>query len=235
MTQSNIYGNENGFKNYLTKAFSTVAIGVAISALLAFLTNKFLPVLLMRSPGLYMALVFGPIIIELFIAFYFSLNLMKMSKSTAWGCYIVYSITTGISFSSIVSSYSTGSVTLAFVSTAIMFACMAFIGHTSRLDYTKSYSLLLPALIAGSVVTLLNVFLFHSAWINMVIVYIGLVLFLVITAADVQKLKAMYYTSQNDSELSEKLMIMGAFQLYLDFANLFLRILQIFGRRNNDR
>lgn len=235
MTQSNYYGNDKVFNNYLSKTFLTVAGGVGISALFAFLTNMFLPYLFMRSPGLYMLIAFGPIIIELVIAFYFSLNLMKMSKSTAWACYIVYSITTGISFSSIISSYSLGSVTLAFVSSAIMFACMAFIGRTSNFDYTKAYSFLLPALIVGSIVTLLNVFVFHSAWVDMAVVYIGLILFLIITAADAQRLHSMYAAGEYDKELSEKLMIMGAFQLYLDFANLFIRILQIFGRRNNDR
>lgn len=234
MTQSNTYRQDNSLKNYLSKTFSTVAVGVAISAVLAFLTSNFMPILL-RSTGLSIAFVFGPIIIELIIAFYFSSNLMNMSKSKAWACYIIYSVTTGISFASIIWAYDLGSVTLAFVSTAIMFACMAFIGHTSNIDYTKIYSLFLPAIIAGIIITLLNSFIFHSAWVDMAIVYIGLILFLIITAADVQKLKNFYYAGQTNDELSEKLMIMGAFQLYLDFINLFIRILQIFGRRRNDR
>lgn len=234
MTQSNTYRNDNSLKNYLSKTFSTVAIGVAISAVLAAVASRLAPVFMMRNPGLALAISIGLIIGELVIAFYFSLNLQKMSKSTAWFCYIAYSVITGLSFSTIIMSYANASVTLAFVSTAIMFICMSIIGRTSNINFTKVYSLFLPAIIAGFIMTLLNVFLIHSPWIDMMIVYIGLVLFLAITAADVQRLQAFYYASQNDSELSDKLMIMGAFQLYLDFANLFIRILQIFGRRRRD-
>lgn len=234
MTQSNTYRKENSLQSYLSKTFSTVAIGVAISAILAFLASMILPIMYIKIPQIASLLVLVMIFGELGIAFYFSTNLMNMSKKTAWICYILYSAITGISFATIIMTYTPGSVTLAFVSTAIMFACMSFIGHTSNIDYTKIYSLFLPAIIAGFVVTLLNAFLFHSPWINMMIVYTGLILFLIITAADVQKLKNYYFASQSDSELSEKLMILGAFQLYLDFANLFIRIIRIFGRRRND-
>ena len=234
MTESRTYKNENSLKNYLAKTFSTVALGVAISALLAYVASQFIPILLLRTPGLYLGLSIVAIVGELGIAFYFSSNLTRMSKQTAWICYILYSVITGLSFSTIVMTYTDATITLAFVSTAIMFACMSIIGHTSNIDYTRVYSLFLPAIIAGFIMTLLNAFLIHSAWINMVIVYIGLVLFLVITAADVQRLRQFYFASQTDDELSEKLMIMGAFQLYLDFANLFIKILQIFGRRRRD-
>lgn len=234
MTESRTYKNENSLKNYLAKTFSTVALGVAISALLAYVASQFIPILLLRTPGLYLGLSIVAIVGELGIAFYFSSNLTRMSKQTAWICYILYSVITGLSFSTIVMTYTDATITLAFVSTAIMFVCMSIIGHTSNIDYTRVYSLFLPAIIAGFIMTLLNAFLIHSAWINMVIVYIGLVLFLVITAADVQRLRQFYFASQTDDELSEKLMIMGAFQLYLDFANLFIKILQIFGRRNRD-
>ena len=234
MTQTNTYRNQDTLQNYLSKTFSTVAVGVAISALVAFIASKIIPIMFATMPGIATILVLVMVIAELGIAFYFSLNLMKMSKQTAWVCYVLYSVVTGFSFATIIMNYTTGSVTLAFVSTAIMFACMSFIGHTSNIDYTRIYSLFLPAILAGFVVTLLNVFIFHSAWINMMIVYIGLVLFLFITAADVQKLKQYYFASQSDSELADKLMIMGAFQLYLDFANMFIKIIQIFGKRRRD-
>lgn len=235
MTESRTYKQqENSLKNYLSKTFSTVAVGVAISAVLAYIASKFIPLLLMRSPGLYLGLSIVSIIAELGIAIYFSTNLMKMSKKTAWTCYIVYSVITGLSMATIIMSYTSGTVTLAFVSTAIMFACMSFIGHTSNIDYTKVYTLFVPAILAGLVISLLNAFLFHSQAIDMIIVYIGLILFLVITAADVQRLKQFYYASQTNDELAEKLMILSAFQLYLDFVNLFIKILQIFGRRRKD-
>jgi len=234
MTQSNIYGNQKSLNNYLAKTFSTTALGVAISAVLAFIGSRIAYALYFANPGLLSTLSLVLVIVELGVAFYFSSNLNRMNKQTAWICYIAYSVATGLSFSTILMAYSGASITLAFVSTAIMFACMSIIGHTTNMNLTRIYSLFLPALIAGIIITLLNSLLIHSAWINMVVVYIGLILFLVITAADVQKLKNFYYASQNDDELAEKMMIMGAFQLYLDFANLFIRILQIFGRRRRD-
>lgn len=232
MTETRTYRNENSLKNYLSKTFSAVAIGVAISAVLAYIGSKFVPYILYSSFGVIGSLLL--IVVELGIAFYFSARLFSMSEKTAWICYILYSVVTGLSFSTIVMTYTDASVTLAFVSTAIMFACMSFIGHTSNIDFTKVYTLFLPALIAGLIITLLNAFIFHAPAIDMMIVYLGLILFLVITAADVQKLKSFYYQSQSDDELANKLMILAAFQLYLDFVNLFIRILQIFGRRRND-
>ena len=234
MTQSNVYNNENGLRKYLSKTYSTVGIGVAISALLAFITSKLVPILMYKNPGLTVAISFGLIIAELAIAFYFSFKLNTMSKTTAWVCYILYAVVTGLSFSTIIMTYTNASVTLTFVATAIMFICMSIIGNNSKFNYTKVYSLFLPAILAGFIVTLLNVFIFHQAWIDMLIVYIGIILFLVVTAADAQKLKTYYYNSQYDPELAEKLMIMAAFQLYLDFANLFIKILRIFGKRERD-
>ena len=234
MIQENTYKKENTFNSYLSKTFSIVAIGVAISALLAYITSKLIPFFIMRLPGLYMVLSLVLIFAEFGVAFYFSKNLMSMSKDSAWYCYILYSALTGLSFSTIIMSYANATVTLAFVSTAIMFACMAIIGKTSNIDFTKAYSLLLPALIAGFIMTILNALLIHSAWIDMMIVYIALVLFLVITASDVQRLRSFYYSSQTNDDVAERLMIFSAFQLYLDFANLFIRILQLFGRRRRD-
>lgn len=234
MTETRTYKKENSLKNYLAKTFSAVAVGVAISAVLAFIASKLAPIFIYRNPSLALILSLVLIFTELGIAFYFSANLFKMSEKTAWICYVLYSVVTGLSFSTIVMAYTDATVTLAFLSTAIMFACMSFIGHTSNMDFTRVYSLFLPAVIAGIIITLLNALFFHFAALDMMIVYLGLVLFLVITAADVQKLKAFYYQSQTDDELANKLMIMGAFQLYLDFANLFIRILQIFGRRRNN-
>ena len=234
MTQSNYYNNENSLKNYLSKTFSTVAIGIAISAIAAFISSKLMPAFFMHSPGFASIFSLIAIFAELGVAIYFSARLQTMSKSTAWACYITYSVLTGISFWAILDTYATASITLAFVATTIMFVCMAVIGYTSNIDYTKVYSLFLPAVIAGFIVSLLNAFIFHSPLIDMAIVYIGIVLFLVITAADIQRLKDFYYAGQYNSELSDKFMILGAFQLYLDFVNLFIRIIRIFGRRRND-
>lgn len=236
MSQTYTNDYENGFRRYLSRTFLTVAAGVGLSAVLALISSKLAPYFIFRFPGLYLVITIACFAIELGIAFYFSGRLNRMSKNTAWTCYTLYSAITGLTFATVIMQYSTASITLAFVATSIMFACMAIIGMTSKVDYTKLYSLLLPAVIAGAIMSLLNVLIFHQAWIDMSIVYLGLILFLGITAADVKKLSSYYYASNSNSELEEKLMIMSAFQLYLDFVNLFIRILRILGNtRKSDR
>lgn len=234
MIQSKTYRGVNSLNSFLSKTFSTVAVGVAISAVFAFISSKIVPIMMMRNPGLVTVISLLLIIGELAIAFYFSLNLNRMSERTALICYLLYSVVTGISFSTIIIYYKETTVTLAFVSTAIMFACMSYIGRTSDLKFSRVYAIFLPAIIAGVIITLLNVFIFHSTGLEMLIVYIGLILFLIITAADVQRLEDFYYSSNGNEELANKLVLLGAFQLYLDFANLFIKIIRIFGRRRDN-
>ena len=232
MTQTNTINKNHTLNSFLTKTFFIVGFGIAISAIFAYIASIFVPYLIIINPGLYSIISLLSIVIELGIAFYFSLRLNRMTKLTAWICYFAYAILTGLSFSTILMSYANVTVTMAFVSTSMMFICMAIIGNTSNFDFTKAYIFLLPALIAGSIVTLINIFI-GSGMLEMMVVYIGLILFLLITAADIQRLKD-YYSSQYNNDISEKFMIMAAFQLYLDFANLFIKILQIFGRRKRN-
>lgn len=233
MTQSYSNRRELSFNQYLTKTFTTVAIGLAISAACAFIASILMPILMMRQPIFSTFLILTMAIAELGIAIYFSSRLLSMPKSSAWLCFVIYAILTGVSFFTIFMYYDLGSVLLAFVATLIMFVCMAIIGRTSRFNYASIYGLLLPAIIAGSIITLLNGFIFHSSFISLLIAYIGLILFLVLTAADMQKLEQFYNQSAYDNELSEKLMIMGALQLYLDFINIFIRILRFVARNKN--
>lgn len=234
MTQTNTYVNENGLRKFFSKTFSIVALGTIISAVLAYVGSKYVEGFIASHPGVSLGLILGVIVAELALAIIFSSRLMKMSKGAAWFCFIAYSVLTGLSFTVIVSTYNLGSVALAFAATTIMFICMSVIGYTSKIDFTKVYSLLLPLFIAGLVISLLNVFLFKQPWLDLLITYIGLILFLALTAADIQKLSNYYYASMSSAELADKLMILSAFQLYLDFVNLFIRILEIIGKRKRD-
>ena len=218
------------FQNYLTYTFITCGIGLLISAFSAFVTNMayyYIP-----EEYLYMFVLMA-IITELGIAFFFSLKLNSMSKNTAWICYIIYCLTTGVSLSLIIRSYAYGSVVSAFMSTAILFICMSIIGHTSRFDITKLSGLFTGALITLIIVTLLNVFIFKSSGLDLILCYIGVITFLGLIAYDVRRLRDLYNSGLSDSEIGEKLMVYGAFQLYLDFINLFIRLLRIFGRRRD--
>lgn len=223
---------EMTFRDYLTKVYSTVAVGVIISGVIAFLLGRNIYVLYsIMGEGLFM-FVLGACILELAVGLFFSVRFTSMSKSTAWLCYILYSVLTGVSLSGLVSVYTDASVFMAFFATAIMFVCMVIIGHTTRIDLSSFSGLLFAGLIGIIIASLVNMFL-HSAMFDYVITVAGVLVFLGLTAYDMQKLRTFYENSQYDSELTEKIMVYGAFQLYLDFINLFIRILQLFGRRKD--
>lgn len=220
------------FRDYLTKVYSVVAIGVAISGIIAFFLARNINVLYsVMGDGLFM-FVLVACGLELAVGLFFSLKFSNMSKSTAWICYILYSVLTGISLSSLVSVYTDASVFMAFFATTVMFVCMVIIGHTTRINLSSISGLLFAGLIGIIITSVVNIFL-RSAMIDYAVTVVGVLVFLGLTAYDMQKLRAFYENSQYDSELSEKIMVYGAFQLYLDFINLFIRILQLFGKRDD--
>lgn len=234
MTESYTSQGNLSFKDYLSRTYIVVALGLLISAVSAFLASILMPILLYTAPLFSTILMFGMVIGEFVIAVRFSANLMVMSNKSAWTSYVAYAVLTGASFYTLFLYYDLGSLALTFIATIIMFVCMAIIGKTSKRNLMGVYGLLLPAIIAGMIVTLLNNLIFHSNPVNLFIAYIGMILFLVLTAADVQRLESFYNQSSYDANIREKLMIMGAFQLYLDFINLFLRILRFLGRRRDN-
>ena len=234
MTQS--YSNQYNadYKTYLSKTYMTVALGLGISAISAFIASIILPIMMYRAPMFFFVLMIGMIIGEFAIAINFSARLFTMSKKSAWACYIGYSVLTGLSFYTLFLYYDLGSVALAFFSTLVMFVCMAIIGKTAKFNVYSVYGLLLPAVLAGAITTLLNALIFHSPMIDLFISFAGIILFLFMTAADAKKVQDLYNQSQYDKDLSDKLMIMSAMQLYLDFINIFVRVLRFMGRRRND-
>lgn len=238
MTQfnSNVYDNNIvSFRTFLNKVFQTMAIGLAISGIVAFLVSiNFYNIVYALGDSFYIFMlicVFG----ELGVGIYFSARLMKMSKNTAWICYVIYSTLTGLSLAIIVQGYTMGSVLFAFISTVILFVCMAIIGHTTRIDLSRFSSIFMVGLIAIIITSLLNAFFFRSVMLNYVMAVVGILVFLGLIAYDMQKLRAIYNQGAYDLEFQEKMMLYGAFSLYLDFINLFIRLLQIFGRRSNSR
>lgn len=239
MTQfnSNIYDNNVvSFRTFLSKVFSTMAVGLLISGVVAFLVaTNYYQIVTAVGINTFGTVLLIAIFAELGVGIYFSARLMKMSKTSAWICYVVYSALTGLSLALVVQSYTTGTVLFAFVSTVILFACMAVIGHTTNVDLTRFGSMFMVGLIAIIITSLLNALIFKSEMINYIMAVVGVVIFLGLIAYDMQKLRALYQRGSMDFEFQEKMMLFGAFSLYLDFINLFLRLLQIFGRRSNSR
>jgi len=170
---------------------------------------------------------FAPLIFVLAMSF----GLNKMSLQVLIGTFVAYSIVNGISFSFIFFVYNIGSIYKVFLSTAALFAVMAIAGYTTKTDLTKLGSLLMIGLIGIVIASLINLFM-RSAGMDYIISILGVIIFTGLTAYDVQKIKNIGEQA-GDSAESRKYGIMGALTLYLDFINLFLFLLRLFGGRKS--
>jgi FtsH-binding integral membrane protein len=160
-----------------------------------------------------------------------SFGVNKMSLPVLIGTFVAYSIVNGISFSFIFFIYNIGSIYKVFLSTAGLFAVMAIAGYTTKTDLTKLGSILMIGLIGIVVASLINFFM-HSAQMDYIISILGVIIFTGLTAYDVQKIKNIGEQAGDSSE-GKKYGIMGALTLYLDFINLFLFLLRLFGGRKD--
>ncbi|MBL7912208.1 MAG: Bax inhibitor-1/YccA family protein [Bacteroidia bacterium] len=168
---------------------------------------------------------FAPLLFVLAMSF----GINKMSLPVLITTFVAYSIINGISFSFIFFVYNIGSIYKVFLSTAGLFALMAIAGYTTKTDLTKMGSLLMIGLIGIVIASLINLFM-RSPGMDYVISIIGVIIFTGLTAYDVQKIKNIGEQA-GDSTESRKYAVMGALTLYLDFINLFLFLLRLFGGR----
>lgn len=171
------------------------------------------------------------IISEFVLVVILSSRINKMSFTTAGLLFVAYSIINGLTLSMIFLIYSASSITSTFFITAGTFGAMALVGHFTKKDLSSMGQILFMALIGLIIASLVNLFM-KSEMMSYIISYIGVIIFVGLTAYDAQKIKRMigeYGTEINDNTM--KIALMGAFSLYLDFINLFLYLLRIFGDR----
>jgi uncharacterized protein len=156
----------------------------------------------------------------------------KLSYSTLIILFLTYSALVGISLSFILLVYTMSSIFLTFAITAGMFGTMAVLGYTTKQDLTSFGRIMMMALVGIIIATLVNFFM-HSETLDYIISYVGVAVFTGLTAYDVQKLKNIGAGNVYDAQTKSKLTILGALTLYLDFINLFLMLLRLFGDRRN--
>ncbi len=206
------------------KIYSKVFMWMFIGLLVTFITGIYtstnvdaLEVIFNKS-GYWILL-----IVELGLAIFLSARIHKMSPTTARICYLLYTFFTGLTFSSIFIVYKIESIMLVFLVTAILFLIFAIIGKTTKVDLTKISTILLMALLGVIVCTIINIFLQNSTF-DMILSGISVLIFLGFIAYDIQKIKRL------DGWVNEEnLAVIGAFELYLDFINIFLDLLNLFG------
>ena len=208
--------------NLISKTFLWMCFGLLIT----FITGYFVAhneVMLENIYGGWGYWIF--VIVELLLVIVLSARIMRMKLATAKVCFLLYSFVSGLTFASIFVYYAIDSIMIIFLVAAIIFAVMAIIGYTTNVDLTRIGTYLFFALVAVLVVALINIFI-GSSMLAMIISIVCVLIFIGITAYDVQKIKAL----ENSGLPKENLAIYGALDLYLDFINLFIHLLSIFGK-----
>lgn len=231
---------ENSYDSYKSTAtssvLSTVMRKVYVRMFLALVVTAFTALYVASSPALLTtilgsrAIFFGLIIAELAIVFVVSGMLHKLSSTTAVLLFYLYAILNGVVFSSIFVVYSLGSIAYTFFITAGVFGAMSVYGLVTKNDMTRFGSYCVMALFGLIIATVVNIFV-ASSTLDWIISFVGVALFIGLTAWDTQKIKNAAYEVE-PSQMG-KLATIGALSLYLDFINLFLYLLRFFGRSND--
>lgn len=210
----------------MEKIYPKVFMWLFVGLFITFGTGMFIttnPVMLYNVVNYY--LIF--ILLELFFVIYLSARIQKMKYTTAMLYYLLYSFVTGITFSTLFAVFEISSIMYVFGITAFVFLIFAALGYFTKIDLSKISMILFMGLIAIIVMSLINVFVGNDTF-DLIICIIGIVIFIGYIAYDMQKIRMLSNYIPED-----KLPIYGALQLYLDFINIFVYLLRIFGRRND--
>lgn len=176
------------------------------------------------------SLIWVVLIAQIVLVIWLSARFTRMSMTTATLLFILYSAMMGVTMSTIFMVYTMSSIASVFFITAGMFLVMSLLGYFTRMDLTRLGSLLFMALIGVIIASLVNIFL-KSEMLYWIVSYVAVVVFVGLTAYDTQKIKQMLVEYGEADEMGYKLALFGALTLYLDFINLFLYLLRIFGDR----
>lgn len=220
---------------YMTKVFTTMGIGLAVTTAVAFwgfysmMMGGIVYKLLYTMPFASVVL----LIAQFGLVIALNSGISRFEPGTCRALFFGYCVITGMTFSILPLVYGMSNVFVAFLFAAVLFICMSIIGHTTNVDLTRFSGLLLGGLLTLVVMSIISMFvpvLRNSLFMG----YFGLLLFLAITAWDIQKIKKFHYMSAGGA-MRENLAIYGAFQLYLDFINIFLYVLRILANSRNSR
>ena len=219
-----VIDNNNGMSKFFSKVYLWMFIGLLISGGVAYYTS-ITPSMIKFVYGSY-----GWILItELIVVIAFSALRKKVSPGIAKVLFVTYAATSGLTLSSIFLVYKIQSIGMVFLSSSLMFGLLAVYGYITKTDLSSFGKILLFALLAIIIMSVINIFA-HNGTFGIIISIISIVVFLGLTAWDMQALKAMYnYYASDEKELG-KIAIYGALDLYLDFINIFLQLINLFGK-----
>ena len=212
----------------MKSVYMQMAAALTITGLVSYFLSNSIQfwMMLAQNPSI----IWISLIAQIVLVIWLSARLVKMSMTGATLLFILYSALMGVTMSSIFMVYTTASIASVFFITAGTFLVMSLIGYFTRIDLTRIGSILVMALIGLIIASVVNIFLGNEI-LYWVISYVGVLVFVGLTAYDTQKIKEMVVEYGSGDEMGHKLALFGALSLYLDFINLFLYLLRIFGDR----
>ena len=224
------FAMSTAFPTLMRKVFVWMTLALAITGLTAYgvATSPAILSLIFSSKVTF----FGLIIAEFALVFAISGAINRLSLSTATLLFILYSVINGATLSTIFFAFSVATIGKVFFITAGTFGAMALVGYTTKTDLTSMGKLLFMALLGIIIASVVNMFV-ASSGLDLILSYVGVLVFVGLTAYDTQKIKQMCQAAPDASESSQKLALIGALSLYLDFINLFLYLLRIFGNNRD--
>ena len=220
--------NASAVSTLLKSVYLQMAAALSVTGLVAYYLSQSIDfwTFIAENVSLIWVILFA----QLGLVMWISARIMSMSMSTATVLFIIYSAMMGVTMSSIFMLYTAESIAYVFFITAGMFLVMSVIGYVTRMDLSKVGSVLFMALIGIIIASVVNIFL-ESEMLYWIISYVGVVVFTGLTAYDTQKIKHMLVEYGTADDLGNRFALLGALTLYLDFINLFLFLLRIFGNR----
>ena len=215
-----------GLRTYMQRVYNFMALGLSITGITAYLTAQSpeMMQLIFGTPLRYLVL-FGPLL----MVFFLSARIGKMTFGSAQTLFWAFASVLGLSLASIFLLYTGESIAKVFFITAGMFAGTSLYGYTTQRDLSKFGSFLFMALLGIIIASVVNMFM-HSGPMQFAISVLSVLIFTGLTAYDTQMIKEIYYAN-DDSETSGKKALFGALRLYMNFLNMFLALLQLFGNR----
>ncbi len=209
----------------VAKSFLYMVVALIVTAIAAFAAPQAMAKILITHPSA----IFGLVGLELVIVIVSNIAIKKNNAALTVVLYTVYSFLTGATLGVVFWAYQLGSVVAIFLMTSAIFAIMAVYGMVTKRDLSSLGSILLMSILGIIIVSTVNILFLHSEGLELAISYLGVAIFIGFTAYDTQKIKQK--VAYADSANTEVLALSGAFQLYLDFINIFIRLLSIMGRR----
>ena len=218
---------DEGLRSYMLRVYNYMTTGLALTGVIAYLVaSSPAAINMIFGTGLHWVVMLAPIGVVLFL----SARVHKMSTAAAQMWFWAFAALMGLSLASIFIVYTQESIARVFFITAATFAAMSLYGYTTKRDLSGLGSFLFMGLIGIVIASIVNIFI-GSTMIQFIVSVVGVLVFVGLTAYDTQQIKEMY-DELDGSEVAGKKAIMGALRLYLDFINLFVMLLHLFGNRN---